>query len=75
MEIPGYSGSRAADLQEEPTNESRSELILQHRCFVGFDEDGGFPGEYRSERSEPVETASLGERSNQECRGVVGRVG
>jgi hypothetical protein len=34
---------RAADLQEEPTNASRTELVLRHSRFVGFDEDGGSP--------------------------------
>jgi hypothetical protein len=34
---------RAADLQAEPTKQSRTELILRHSRFVGFAEDGGSP--------------------------------
>jgi len=31
----------AADLQEEPTNPSKTEPILRHDRFVGSDEDSG----------------------------------
>src|SRR3954471_17184478 len=34
---------RAAGLQEERRNASRTELILRRDRFVGSDEDGGFP--------------------------------
>jgi predicted amidohydrolase YtcJ len=33
---------RAADLQEEPAKRVENRADLQHDCFVGFDEDGGF---------------------------------
>ena len=55
---------RAADLQEKSTERVETELILRHALFVGFDEDGGSPANFASERSEPFERAS-GERSNQ----------
>jgi hypothetical protein len=48
-EVGGLHGAirarevRAADLQEEPTNRMRTELIRRHGRFVGFDEDGGSP--------------------------------
>jgi hypothetical protein len=46
-------------------NASRTELILRHDRLVGSDEDGGSPGERRSERSERLDRAKRSERSNQ----------
>jgi hypothetical protein len=34
---------RAADLQEKPTKRLSNGVMDRSVCFVGFDEDGGFP--------------------------------
>ena len=58
VEIDDWSCDvRAAGLQEEPTKRVEKESILRHNRFVGPDEDGGSPAN-RSERSEPLDTAS-----------------
>ena len=44
-------------------NESRTEPILEHNRFVGFDEDGGFPANIAAERA--IRQSERSERSNQ----------
>jgi hypothetical protein len=56
---------RAADLQEEPTRPVKNRAVFVRSRFVGSDEDGGLPGEHRSERSEPFRHRERSERSNQ----------
>ena len=51
--------SRRRSAGEVDESESKTELILRHARFVGFDEDGGSPANIASERSEPFERASL----------------
>ena len=52
---------RAAGLQEEPTNASRTQLILRRNRFVESDEDGGFRRtSQRAERA--IGHSELGER-------------
>jgi hypothetical protein len=49
----------------------RTELI-RRESFAGFDEDGGSPGEHRSERQRAIRQSERSERSNQTQNQVMG---
>ena len=56
---------RAADLQEKPTKLVTSRAKSSTQAFRRIRRRRRLPGEHRCERSEPMSTASPGERSNQ----------
>jgi hypothetical protein len=59
---------RAADLQEEPTKPVENRAVLRGWSFRRIRRRRRLPGEHLSERSEPLDTASASERSNQTRR-------
>jgi hypothetical protein len=66
-EIPGYSPRSdvcAADLQEKPTKRTAMGKPSEAVISSGSTKTAA-SSEHRSERSEPSDTASLGERSNE----------